>query len=223
MNRFPLAFVLAVCIIALIAGCDNNLWWEYRDDPYIANMAKKGEHEVFRNLNSTNKDQRQMALRIVASRAGEQRRLGNHDTAARLDELIIRRYAIEKEPTVRACIVRVCAPAVGRSEAMVKFLRDRIAAGEFPGYAALSLASLAPRGAYQDIEPLTRHPAPDVRLQAAIALTVLGDPQGFDSVARVWRGMQPPLWPDRIEGMQLAEARTNLEMRARRGFGRPLY
>lgn len=223
MKRLPAALAILSCLLTLTPGCDNNLWWEYRDDPYLATMAKKGETEVLRNLNSTNRDQRQMALRIVATQAGEQRRRGNHDAARQLDELILRRYAIEKDPVVRACVVRVCAPAVGRSEAMVVFLRERIAAGEFPGYAALSLAALAPRGAFSDIEPLTRHPAPEVRLQAAVALTVLGDPQGFEPVAQVWRNMQPGLWPDRIDGVPLAEAKNGLDMRARRGFRRPLY
>lgn len=223
MSRLPCAAALLSCLLALTLGCDNNLWWEYRDDPYLATMAKKGEPEVLRNLNSTNRDQRQMALRIVATQAGEQRRRGNHAAAKQLDDLILRRYAIEKDPVVRACVVRVCAPAVGRSETMVVFLRERIATGEFPGYAALSLAALAPRGAYSDIEPLTRHPAPEVRLQAAVALTVLADPQGFDSVTQVWRSMQPHLWPDRIDGVALAEAKASLDMRARRGFGRPLY
>lgn len=218
------ACLAVLCLAIMAVGCDNNLWWEYRDDPYIANLAKKGEHEILRGLNSPNKDQRQMALRIIAAKAGEHRRQGNHVAAEALDDLILRRYVIEKEPVVRACIVRVCAPAVGRgSDAMVLFLRNRIAAGEFPGYAALSLASLAPKGAFTDIEPLTRHPSHDVRYQALIALCILADPQGYDPVNRAWQGMRQGLWPERVDGLSLDEAKSNLEMRARRGFGRPLH
>ncbi len=124
---------------------------------------------------------------------------------------------------MRACIVRLAAPAVGRgSSAMVRFLRDRIAAGEFPGYAALSLASLGPKNVYADIAPLTRHPAPEVRYQAALALALLGDARGYDAAASVWRSMRSAMWPDRVEGMFVDEARDSLQARATRGFGRAL-
>lgn len=221
MRRFLLAAAAASSLF--LSACDNNLWWQYRDDPYIANLAQKSTPEVFRSVNAPNKDERQMALRVTADRAGEARMQGNTEYAKELEEVITRRYFVEKEQEVRACIVRLCAPAVGRgSSHMVRFLRDRIAAGEFPGYAALSLASLGPKNAILDIEPLTRHPAPEVRLQAATALCVLADPRGYGAVARVWKGMRKSVWPDRIDGVSLEEARASLEARARRGFGRDL-
>lgn len=223
MRRAPALAALALACFLSLPGCDDNMWLEYHDDPYIVNLAQQGEQEVLRHVNSMNKDERQMALRILANQAAEKRRKGYRADADRLDKIIIRRYFIEKETEVRACIVRICAPASGRgSTEMVTFLRERIAAGEFPGYAALSMASLAPREAFSDIEPLTRHPAHEVRLQAAVALTVLGDPRGYDAVIRVWRNMNGAAWPDRIDGTLLDEARKNLEMRAFRAFGRPL-
>ncbi len=214
---------LAGCLLWGILGCQNNLWWEYRDDPYIANVANKGDAEVMRSVNGMNKDDRQMGLRIIATRAGECRRLGKLEEAREYEEVIVRRYFVEKEPEVRACIVRICAPACGRgSTRMVKFLLDRIAAGEYPGYAALSLAALHPRNAYENIEPLTRHPAPEVRLQAAEALAVLGDPRGYEAVSRVWRGMRKSIWPDKVDGVPLKDAREGLELRAERAFGKRL-
>ncbi|MCC8179825.1 MAG: HEAT repeat domain-containing protein, partial [Planctomycetes bacterium] len=140
------------------------------------------------------------------------------------EDIIIRRYLAERDTEVRACVVRICAPLTSPgSRRMVEFLRARIAAGEFPGYAAIALADIAPRIAFNDIEPLTRHPDPGVRYQAAIALTTLADPRGFEPVARVWRGMEMKNWPDKVEGSNLEEARAALAGRAVRSFGRPLY
>lgn len=213
-----LFFASAVFLGAAAPGCGDGLWSS--GGAYNTGMAERPTPEVYRSVNATRKDERQAALRIVANRAGEARRQGRPESARELEEVIIRRYFVEKEQEVRACIVRLCAPAVGRgSSGMVRFLRDRIAAGEFPGFAALSLASLAPKNAVLDIEPLTRHPAPEVRLQAATALSVLGDPRGYDAVARVWRGMRDSVWPDPLDGVPLAEARASLEARAERGFG----
>ena len=213
----------AACALVLAAGCNDTMWLEYRDDPYLAGKNEKSNADVMRGVNDASAAKRQIALRSLAARAGEARLAGRRDEAQELETVIIRRYGIEKDQVVRASIVRMCAPAVGRgSTAMVMFLRDRIAAGEFPGYAALSLAYLGPRGAFDDIEPLTRHPAPEVRLQAAEALTILGDQRGYEAVSRVWRGMQDGLWPERVEGVSRLEAKTGLEQRARRVFGRPL-
>lgn len=224
MRRLSLSVPCALFILATLAGCyGDTMWWEYRDDPYMADMSKKGDQEVLRNINAAKKEQRQMALRILATKAGNARRQGRREAAQEMETIIIRRYFVEKEQEVRASIVRICAPSVGRgSTSMVRFLRERIAAGEFPGYAAMSLAALAPRNALEDIEPLTRHPAPEVRLQAAEALAVLRDPRGFDAVWRVWSSMKIGVWPDRIDGVPLLEARSSLEARARRSFGRPL-
>lgn len=105
---------------------------------------------------------------------------------------------------------------------MAHFLRERIASGEFPGYAALALASLGPRGAFADIAPLARHPDHDIRLQAATALTALGDPRGYETVCRVWRGMHTPAWPGVVDGEALAAVRAELARRAERMFGMPL-
>ena len=221
MKRLVLLLVLA---LSLCVGCDDRSWWEYRDDPYLTDLATRGRQEVLRNVNSANREERQAALRIVAHQAGEARRRGKEAEADRLEEVLVRRYFDEKDAIVRACIVRICAPEVGRGgKRTVKFLRERMAAGEFPGYAALSLAALAPHEAFQDIDPLTRHPAPEIRLQAATALTVLGDPRGYDSAFRVWRSMTTPAWPDRVDGVPLAEAKTSLAVRIQRAFGRQLH
>lgn len=220
--KIPFLILVASACLSLSA-CGGSLWPGYRDDPYAVNFAQKSTPDVLRSVNAGNRDERQTALRTIAGRAGEARRQGYLRDAQELEEIIIRRYFVEREQEVRACIVRLCAPAVGRgSSAMVRFLRDRIAAGEFPGYAALSLATLGPKNAVLDIEPLTRHPAAEVRLQAATALCVLGDPKGYGAVVRVWKSMQKSIWPERIDGVSLEEARMSLEARARRGFGKDL-
>lgn len=222
-GRRIIGLCLAVCLLmAATVGCGKKMGWG-RDERNVAGIARRSTPEVLRFVNAPKKNERQIALRIIADRANEARRMGKYGEASELDDVVIRRYFIEREQDVRACIVILCAPAAGRgSTAMVKFLRDRIAAGEFPGYAALSLATLAPRNAVLDIEPLTRHPAPEVRLQAATALCVLGDPRGFGGVERVWGGMERSVWPERIEGMSREEARGGLEARARRSFGKDL-
>ncbi len=208
---------------AVVAGCGtDSLRYEYRDDASLAGMAEGGREEVLRNVNSPKPDRRMLALRLASGRVDVLRRRGNERAARELEEIVIRRYFAERNEEVRAGIVRICAPAAGRSAAMVRFLRERIAAGEFPGYAALSLAAMAPRSAYADVEPLTRHPDAGVRLHAATALTVLGDPRGFNSVRRVWRSMEEGLWPAEAAGETREEARTALAARARRAFGREL-
>ncbi len=223
----PLALVLGLSCLAVLfaAGCDSLMWLDYRDEPYLADMAAAGGAEVLRQVNATNPEKRKLALRIVADAACDARRRGNAVEADKLEEIIVRRYFVEKETAVRACIVRICAPLAGNdSTRMPEFLRGRIAAGEFSGYAAMSLAALRPPNALADIEPLTRHPAPEIRYQAAKALTVLGDPRGFDAVCRVWRGMGGGgAWPAHIEGVPLGDARDALQLRARRSFARPLY
>lgn len=225
MRPRPLACIALACACLAATGCRQSyIWWDYRDDPYLVSMADKGEPEILRHLTSAYHDERQVALRLLAYKAALERRNGRPAEADRLEDIIIRRYQVEADNEVRACVVRICAPAAGRgSTKMVGFLRGRIAAGEFPGYAAVSLAYLGPRGAFEDIEPLTRHPAHEVRLQAADALVVLGDPRGLEPTARIWRSMRQPAWPDRIDGVSLEEAREGLARRAERTFGRALY
>lgn len=223
MTPFRRAPAVALLALLFAAGCENYMWWDYRDDPYVADLARQGKQEILRAVNSSNHDQRQAALRIVAYRAGDARRRGNEAEADKLEEIIVRRYTIERENEVRACIIKLCAPMVGAgAPRTIAFLRERIAAGEYPGYAAISLATLGSKEAFVDMEPLTRHPAPEIRLQAATALTILGDQRGYEPVCRVWRGMRSPPWPDRVEGAPLAVARNNLERKAERAFGGPL-
>ncbi len=200
------------------------MWWEYYDDPYLAEMAKSGDQEMLRNINSPQTTHRQAALRLAAYRASQARRRGNAQDAERLEDIIIRRYRMEKDPAVRLMIIRIVAPACGRgSTHMVRFLRSRIAAGDYPGHAALALADLHPRGVVNDIIPLTRHPAPEVRYQAALALSVLGDPAGFQAVRRIWKSMASANWPAKVDGIPLEEARLDIERQALRGFGQRLY
>lgn len=215
------SLAVAPALLALAAGgCDGGTAGvQHRNDPYLAGIVGNGGPETLRNINASSPDQRMPALRAVSARAGTLRARGSVEQARDLEEVVLRRYFVERDPQVRACIVEVCAPSMGRSPAMVRFLRNRIAAGEFPGYAALSLAAMAPRSAYGDIEPLTRHPAPGVRLQAATALTVLGDPRGRASVDRVLGSMEPGLWPEEIQGVSRDAARSGLAERARRVFG----
>lgn len=224
MTAFRAALFAVLGAAAVLAGgCQDSPWWDYRDEPYLADAATAGEEQALRNVNSVNHDQRAIALRYLAYQAGARRARGDAAGADRLEGIIVQRYLAERNGEVRATIVRICAPAVGPgSRRVVEFLRGRIAAGEYPGYAALSLAYLSAPGAVVDIEPLTRHPTPDVRYQAAVALTVLRDPRGFEAVNRIWRTMKAPPWPDFIEGVPLETARQNLSQHALRGFGRPL-
>lgn len=210
----------ALLLGAFAAGCRDNIWWEYRDDPYLAAVAHEGDAEMLRNINSVYQDNRQIALRLAAQQAAKMRRSGAISEAERLENIIIRRYGVEKEQQVKLCIIRICAPACGPgSTLMVQFLRARLAAGEFPGHAALALVELHPKGVVNDIIPLTRHPAPEVRYQAAVALSVLGDPKGYPEVVRVWQSMGSPSWPPMVDGVTIDEAKIALEQRAERGFG----
>lgn len=209
---------LAAALLCAAVGCGNAVWFEYRDDPYLAQMARAGGPDVVRALGSMDPKDRQMALRIVADGAGNARRRGSLAEADKLEALILERYDRERDTAVRACIVRICAPLCGRgSTRMAAFLRARIAAGEFVDYAAVSLASLQAPGALADIDPLTRHPSPEVRYAAATALVVLADPAGIPSVQRVLGAMERAAgWPQTVDGVALGEARQTLQERAQR-------
>ncbi len=222
--KAALCALLAVVIGMALPGCTENMWWEYRDDPYIADMAKRGDQTMLSNINSPYSDTRQTALRLAATEAAKARREQRIADAERLEGIILRRYAMEKELAIRLCIIRICAPACGPgSTQMANFLRSRIAAGEFSGHAALSLAALGHRNAAIDIIPLTRHPAPEVRYQAAVALTIIADPRGISEVARIITSMNNQPWPPVVDGMPLEEARLALAKRARMTFGPAIH
>lgn len=221
--KFPSRLLLAIVVCLALAGCTENMWWEYRDDPYIADMAKRGDQSMLSNINSPYSDTRQTALRLAATEAAKARREMRHADAERLEGIILRRYAMEKEPAIKLCIIRICAPACGPgSTQMVTFLRGRIAAGEFPGHAALSLATMNHKNAAVDVIPLTRHPAPEVRYQAAVALTLIADPRGIQEVARIIHSMENQPWPAVVDGMSLEDARIALAKRARMTFGQAI-
>lgn len=110
----PSALLLLAAGGIALAGCDGAMWWKYRDDPYLSAMADRGEQDALKNANSVHADVRQTALRILADRADRARRAGAGADANRLEGIIIRRYRAEKDQSVRACVVLICAPAVGR-------------------------------------------------------------------------------------------------------------
>lgn len=213
--------LLACLLFALsAAGCYKHMWWDYRDDPYLAEMSDAGEKEALKNLASVYEDERQIALRVLADMAARARREGRKDDSERIVAIIIGRYQDEKSADVRLCIITICAPVAGiGSPRMVEFLKGLIASGQHPGAAALSLAALRPPGTFESIAPLTRHPAHLARYQAATALTVLGDPRGAEPVRRVLAGMQSPQWPNTLDGVSLQAARESLSSRAARAFG----
>jgi hypothetical protein len=182
-------------------------------------MTSPGPEEALRNLGSIYAETRQAALRATAYHARRYRRSGRPEEARRLDEAIIRRYRVERNRAVRLCVIRLAAPIAGEGNpAMGVFLRSVLAEGEFSGDAALSLAMLRSPGALNDILPLTRHPSPATRYQAAVALTVLADPAGRAAVFRVRQSMDHPGWPARLEGITLAEAKLSLDRMAERAF-----
>jgi hypothetical protein len=203
-------------------GC-GDAWPERPDGRPAVELAGRELREILRDVNSQDPAKRLIALRLVSHQAGQAWRAGRTAEAIELGETVFRRYAAERNAGIRLCLVRVCAPALGTlGGKTIDFLRNRIAAGEMPGHSALALAFLDPQGAFGDIEPLTRHPEPEIRLQAAEALTTLPDPRGFAAVARVWANMTSPAWPETIRGVPLPDARSALAARAARNFGRPL-
>jgi hypothetical protein len=214
---------LAIAGGLLAPGC-GEVWPERPDNYPAVELAGRELREILREVNSQDPNKRLIALRLVSHQAGLAWRAGRKAEAIELGEAVFRRYAAERNSGIRLCIVLVCGPALGTlGGRTIAFLRNRIAAGEMPGYAALALAFLEPQGVFEDIEPLTRHPEPEIRLQAAEALTTLPDPRGFAAVTRVWENMTSPAWPETIRGVALPEARSALAARAARNFGRPLF
>lgn len=204
-------------LLHFLAGCGGAPWADSR-------AAGSGVDKAMRNVNSPDAGERISACRFLAAKAGEATRRGDRDEVARLAGTIFRHYYEEKNEAARLCIIRICVPEIGLADGLAAaFLRTRVAAGEFPGHAALVLAALAPPGAFEDLEPLSRHPDPEVRLQAAEALIALMDPRGFAVVNRVWRGMRRPVWPAVVAGVEMEEARDGLAARTARCFGRRPY
>ena len=114
---------LPLLLLSLIAapGCPETMQRQYRDDPFLADMAADGDGEMLRNINSLYADNRRTALHLAAFRSGRARREGFVNDAARLENIIIHRYQAEKDPALRLYIVRVCAPLCGRgASAMVR-------------------------------------------------------------------------------------------------------
>ena len=204
-------------LLHLLAGCGNAPWADSR-------LVGSGVDKAMRSVNSSDAGERIAACRFLAAKAGEAARRGDRDEAARLSAAVFRYYFTEKDEAARLCVIRICVLEIGSvDETVAAFLRARIAAGEFPGHAALALAALAPPDAFKDLEPLSRHPDPEVRLQAAEALIALMDPRGFAVVNRIWRSMRRPVWPAMIAGVELEAARDGLAARTARCFGRRPY
>ncbi len=213
--------IFAGMLLILVPGCESRMLWSYRDDPYLAEYAKLGEEECLRKLNSVYTDDRRVALRVLAHMAAEYARQGEAARADRLVQYIIEQFGVDKSRKVRCAIVCVCMPECGRGSRRAEtFLRRLIAGGEWSVEAAFSLAAISPAQGVSLLEPLTRHPSAQIRYQAAMALTVLGDPGGAGAARRVVMEMRRSGWPRSIGEKSLRAARDCLRRRVERLWGR---
>ena len=212
---------LILPLLFVFSGCTNTMWWDYRDDPYLAEMANSGEIGALKKINSAYPEDRQLALRILAELSSRARKAGNYQAADRMVDVIINKYHAESNAEVRYSIISLCAPIAGPgSREMLEFLQERIALGEYPGTAAISIAELRPPGAAGIILPLTRHPSHTVRYQAALALIMVADYKTFETVRKIWLSMVAPPWPETLDGMPLREARELMQVKGEQAFRR---
>jgi len=191
------------------------------DSERLAAMVKDEARPALQRLEASDPAVRESACRALAVSAEHLRRLGDAETAEQYVRWIVERYDREDDAGVRYAIASLCAPVMGRggSPETLAFLRRRLATGDLAGPAALSLADLEPPDAYDLISPLASHPLPAARADAALALTVLGDPRGRAVVREIVEEMRSPAWPRQVWGVPLAAARESLAARASQVFG----
>jgi hypothetical protein len=214
----PIAFLAAVL---LLTGCERRVFWSYRDDPYLHNYAVGGEKICVESLGSLYLDDRQVALRVLAENSARARAAGDVAQADRLLELILRRYKKDRSAEIRSCIISLCLPVCGcGSKEARDFLCQLLAGGAWSEPAAIALASITPEQAFPLLEPMTKHPSPLVRYEAAMALTVLGDERGEAIVRDIIAEMASNTWPQSIHDLPKSLAAATLSARADRAWRR---
>lgn len=219
MTRSLLLLLFAFVLVTSV-GCERRVMWEHRDDPYLHDVSLLTEDEVLSMTRSFYIDDRQLALRELANRSARARERGDDTTADRLVLMLIRQYEKYRDPEVRGTIISLCAPVcASESERMMSFLRKRIAEGAWVVEAAHALAAARPDDGLSILMPLTQHPSPEIRFEAAMALTCLGDPAARPVVDGVVAEMHGERWPGTLRDIPLANARELLAARSARLWG----
>ncbi|MFW5856461.1 MAG: hypothetical protein ACOCX4_01170 [Planctomycetota bacterium] len=213
----------AAAVLVVLVGCQRHAFYEYDDEPYLSARADATPERCRQMLQSPYWDEREIAMRLLATRAREHRMRGEAGEAARLIGLLVSHYRErERDPRLRSVLVGICLRDAGvASPEVVRLLREAMARGETVIDACHTAAALRLPDAYSMVAPFLEHPRPEVRYEAALALTTLGDSRGRAPVLALADRMYAPAWPERLGGMPLAQRREALRARSRRMLGAP--
>jgi hypothetical protein len=209
------AILLCGLALAGLGGCEKRPLYEYTDEPYIRTSQQLDEKRLQHQLQSIYRDERERALRAFAARGAEALAQGRTVEARRVGRLLMAHYRREREVRVRSSIVGICLRQLGlREDGVYAFLRERVAEGDCVSDACHTLVALQAPEAYDTIAPLVDHPRPDVRYEAALALSGLRDARVPAVLREVAASMKTDAWPPAIYGMPLSQCRVNLLSRA---------
>lgn len=212
MSRRRLVLAAAAALVALVAGgCKRHWFYEWRDEPYVRPVFRKGEAAALAWMDSVWVDDREIGVRALGVHAREARARGDEATARRLARRLMDHYETESCPETRGLILALCLREAGEGDAEVHaFLVAKLAAGEHPAAAAQSLAALRPPGAFEAIDAALRRCASfETRYELLEALWLLGDARAVPVLERVLAEFDST-WPERIHRQPRAECRKAL-------------
>jgi len=212
VSRRGLAVAAAAALAALAAGgCKRHWFYEWRDEPYVRPIFRKGEAAALAYMDSVWVDDREIGVRALAVHAREARERGDEATARRLARRLMDHYETESCPETRGLILALCLREAGEGDAEVHaFLVARLLAGEHPAAAAQSLAALRPPGAFEAIEGALRRSASfETRYELLEALWLLGEARAVPVLERALAEFDSA-WPERIHHQRRAECRRAL-------------
>ena len=196
--------------LLLAAGCGPALWYEWRDEPYVRPVYRRGASYCLRLLESRFASRREIAARALSVIARERRRAGDDEGARRLARRLMEFYRRQEDERTRAAVAALCLKNCGPDPALEAFLKERIKRRETPTSAAMTLAAWRTPGAFEVISSLLADDH-ETRYEALMALWLLGDARGVRAFEKALSEIDS--WPERIHHMPKAVYRKNLEER----------
>jgi hypothetical protein len=218
--RLPVAnrLLLLPALLALAgaSGCKRHCWYEWRDEPYVRKVHRRGERKALQQMRSFWIDDREIGARALAVIAREAREAGDETTARRLAHELMDHYRRERDFETRGVILALCLREAGEGDPQVQaFLKSRLNSGEHPAAAAYSLASLRPPGAFEAIAAAYRRArSHGLRYELLGALWLLGDRRAIPLIEGALAELDRE-WPERVHGMRKALYRRALAGRLR--------
>jgi hypothetical protein len=206
------AALLPCLLVALgAAGCKRRWLYEWRDEPYIRPVFKKGEEKALARMSSMWVDDREIGVRALGALAREARERGDETKARELAGKLMTHYETERNPETRSMILAVCLREAGNGDSTVHaFLKSKLNSGEHPAAAAYCLATLRPPGTFGAISSALNHSEDfELRYELLGALWLLGDARAVPILERELAAVDEH-WPERVHHMKKPDYRKAL-------------